>query len=191
MRVLERRRRDPGQLNPPHELVSGVNENPQVDEIIGVAQSRKPVSLRLEREEAVGAERLPWIEKGPIAQQDLQERLGVSEFEPAEIDGYLTAYSNGANTECRPASSKLISGVSTFIRSLVAISPSAQMKPPSLTILTLFTSPLTGLRSGVMIASAIPLTDRLELLPSTSRSIATRSTAPGSSKVELKISKNE
>src|SRR5437667_73248 len=77
------------------------------------------------------------------------------------------------------------------IASMDAISPSAQMKPPSLTILTLFTSPLTGLRSGVMTASAIPLTDRLELLPSTSRSIATRSTAPGSSKVELKISKNE
>jgi hypothetical protein len=42
-----------------------------------------------------------------------------------------------------------------------------------------------------MTASAIPLTEMLELLPSTSRPMATRSIAPGSAKVELKISKNE
>ena len=65
------------------------------------------------------------------------------------------------------------------------------MKPPSLTIRTLFSSPLTGLRSGVMTASAIPLTEMLELLPSTLRSMAMRSTAPSSAKVELKISKDE
>ena len=87
--------------------------------------------------------------------------------------------------------SNLISGVSTFTRLLVAISPSAQMNPPSLTMRTLFSSPLTGLRSGVINASAIPLIEMLELLPSTLRSTATRSTAPGSAKVELKISKNE
>jgi hypothetical protein len=86
-------------LNPPHELVSGLDEDPQVDEILGLAQPREPVPLRLELEEAVGPGRFPWIEKGPVAQQDFQERLGVSDFEPAEIDRYLTAYSNGANTE--------------------------------------------------------------------------------------------
>src|SRR5438552_13931063 len=71
------------------------------------------------------------------------------------------------------------------MRSLVAISPSAQMKPPSLTILTLFSAPLTGLRSGAMNASAISLIEMLEFLPSTLRSTAARSTAPGSAKVEF------
>ena len=49
---------------------------------------------------------------------------------------------------------------------------------------------VTGLRSGVMTASATPSIKTRELFPSTVSSTGTRSTADGASKVELKISKS-
>jgi hypothetical protein len=78
--VRERRWRDPGQLDPPQELVSVLSENPEVDEVLGLAQPRKAVALRVQREEAVGPHGLPRVEKDTIAYEDLDERLGIGDF---------------------------------------------------------------------------------------------------------------
>jgi len=91
VRVRERRRRDSGQLDPPYELVFVLDKDPKVDEVLGLAQPREAMALRVEREEAVGPQGLPRVEEGSIAHEDLHERLGIGDFEPAEVNRYLTA----------------------------------------------------------------------------------------------------
>ena len=80
VRVRERRRRDPGQLDPPHELVAVILEDPEVDKVLGLAQPRKAVPLRVQCEEVVGPDRFPRVQEGTIAYEDLDERLGIGDF---------------------------------------------------------------------------------------------------------------
>jgi hypothetical protein len=81
MRVLERRRRDAGQLDPSHQLVSGGETDPEIDEILRLAEARDPALLRLEREERLRPCRLPPVEKSPIALQQLEQRAGLPDIE--------------------------------------------------------------------------------------------------------------
>src|SRR5439155_5142734 len=66
--------------------------------------------------------------------------------------------SNVACTAWRSETSNAISGRSTSSLVLLAISPAFQMKPPGFTIRTLFSTPVTGFRSGSIWAEPAPFT---------------------------------
>ena len=105
MRVRERRPGDPAQLRAPDELVVLLPEDPEVDEILGLAEAGEPALLHLEREEGVASHGFPGIEENAVARQHLEQLRRVADLELAQVDAAQFAYSNGANTVCRPATS--------------------------------------------------------------------------------------